>query len=228
MGRYLDASFVFDGFLLDDGTFTTVDPPGSTFTEAIGINARARSSATTWTPAAHSMASWQHRSNCSPQPSSSLNCCLLYPAKKHTRKLSQRKNKTMKTRTTSSSLIALLLACFGFFPTAHGVVPAPDGGYAGKNTAEGANALLSLNVNTGSDNTAVGWSSLKSNVQGDFNTAIGSGALFNNTAHRNTAIGGAAMFSNTAGSFNTAVGMLSLFTNSYRQQQHGHGRWCAF
>ena len=120
----------------------------------------------------------------------------------------------MKTRTTSSSLIALLLVCFGLFPTAHGVVPAPDGGYAGKNTAEGANALLSLNVNTGSDNTAVGWSSLKSNVQGDFNTAIGSGALFNNTAHRNTAIGGAAMFSNTAGTFNTAVGMLSLFTNT--------------
>jgi hypothetical protein len=120
----------------------------------------------------------------------------------------------MKTQTTSSTLIALLLACLGFFPTAQAVVPAPDGGYAGKNTAEGENALLSLNVNTGTDNTAVGWSSLKSNVQGDFNTAIGSGALFNNTAHRNTAIGGAAMFSNTTGTFNTAIGMLSLFTNN--------------
>ena len=120
----------------------------------------------------------------------------------------------MKTRTTSSSLIALLLACLGVLPKAQAVVPAPDGGYPGGNTAEGQNALLSLNVNTGTNNTAVGWFSLKSNVEGQFNTAVGAGTLFNNTASRNTAIGGAAMFSNTSGSFNTAVGMLSLFTNS--------------
>jgi hypothetical protein len=94
------------------------------------------------------------------------------------------------------------------------VVPAPDGGYPGGNTAEGQNALLSLNVNTGINNTAVGWFSLKSNVEGQFNTALGAGTLVNNTASRNTAIGGAAMFRNSGGSFNTAVGMLSLFTNS--------------
>jgi uncharacterized membrane protein len=30
---------VIHGFLLDKGAFTMIDPPGSTFTEAIGINA---------------------------------------------------------------------------------------------------------------------------------------------------------------------------------------------
>jgi hypothetical protein len=122
----------------------------------------------------------------------------------------------MKNRNTTiiSITILLVLACFGLLLKAQAVVPAPDGGYPGGNTAEGQNALLSLNVNTGTNNTAVGWFSLKSNVGGQYNTAVGSGALFNNTASRNTAVGGAAMFSNTSGSFNTAVGMLSLFTNS--------------
>ena len=111
-------------------------------------------------------------------------------------------------------LITSVLASLGLLPKAAAVVPAPDGGYPGGNTAEGQNALLSLNVNTGTNNTAVGWFSLRSNVEGQFNTAVGAGTLFNNTAHRNTAIGGAALFSNTSGKFNTAVGMLSLFTNA--------------
>jgi hypothetical protein len=41
-------------------------------------------------------------------------------------------------------LIAVLLACFGLLPRAQAVVPAPDGGYPGGNTAEGQAALLSL------------------------------------------------------------------------------------
>jgi hypothetical protein len=55
------------------------------------------------------------------------------------------------------------------------VIPPPDGGYPGFNTAEGQNALFSLT--TGSANTAVGWFSLFSNAQGSFNTATGAGAL---------------------------------------------------
>lgn len=117
-------------------------------------------------------------------------------------------------RTILPLFIAGVLAYFGFLPKALAVVPAPDGGYPGGNTAEGQNALLSLNVNTGTNNTAVGWFSLTSNVEGQFNTAVGAGTLFNNTTHRNTAIGGAAMFSNISGKFNTAVGTLSLFTNT--------------
>src|SRR4029453_3721161 len=45
---------------------------------------------------------------------------------------------------TSLFLIALLLACFGLLPRAQAVVPAPDGGFPGGNTAEGQAALLSL------------------------------------------------------------------------------------
>ena len=38
VGRCYDG-FTEHGFLLDKGTFTTIDPPGSAFTQAIGINA---------------------------------------------------------------------------------------------------------------------------------------------------------------------------------------------
>ena len=116
----------------------------------------------------------------------------------------------MKNRNITFATIFLALGLLAFPQRTQAVVPAPDGGYPGGNTAEGQNALLSLNVNTGTNNTAVGWFSLRSNVEGQFNTAVGAGTLFNNTAHRNTAIGGAAMFNNTGGSFNTTVGRVAL------------------
>jgi len=52
-------------------------------------------------------------------------------------------------------LVALVLACFALSPRVQAVNPAPDGGYAGNNTAEGDSALFSLT--TGANNTAVGW-----------------------------------------------------------------------
>jgi hypothetical protein len=110
------------------------------------------------------------------------------------------------------TVIALMVSCFALSPGAHAVVPAPDGGYAGGNTAEGQNALLSLT--TGGFNTAVGWSSLRSNITGQLNTAIGAGTLVANTADLNTATGGAALFSNTTGANNTANGALALLSNT--------------
>ena len=93
------------------------------------------------------------------------------------------------------------------------VTPEPDGGYPGNNTAEGQNALLSLHT-ASINNTAVGWSSLKSDIIGTNNTAIGAGALFANTADGNTATGSGALFRNTVGDNNTAIGLAALYNNT--------------
>jgi len=60
----------------------------------------------------------------------------------------------MKT-SIQSVLRMMALFCAAAIPTAQAVVPAPDGGYPGGNTAEGQNALLSLT--TGGYNTAIGF-----------------------------------------------------------------------
>jgi hypothetical protein len=114
--------------------------------------------------------------------------------------------------------VAFTLICFALSPSAQAVVPAPDGGYPGGNTAEGQNALLRLT--TGGYNTAVGYFSLKSNTEGQFNTAIGAGALLANVGNQstgdgaeNTATGAGALLSNTVGDGSTANGAFSLFSN---------------
>ena len=93
--------------------------------------------------------------------------------------------------------IAGVLACFGLLQKAQAVVPPPDGGYPGLNTAEGQNALK--NLTTGSGDTAVGWYSIFSATTASFNTALGAGTLALNTADPNTAAGAAALLSNTTG-----------------------------
>ncbi len=101
----------------------------------------------------------------------------------------------METR-ISPVLITLALVCFALAQKAQAVVPPPDGGYPGGNTAEEQNALSILT--TGVNDTAVGWFSLKSNTDGQLNTAVGAGTLYSTVhANRNTAIGGAALFSDT-------------------------------
>ncbi len=91
-------------------------------------------------------------------------------------------------------LIALALACFALSPApkAFGVIPAPDRGYPGNNTAEGANALFSLT--SGTNNTAVGFSALLHDTTGGYNVGIGARALG----------------LNTSGSFNMAIGTDAL------------------
>src|SRR5262245_44657846 len=63
---------------------------------------------------------------------------------------------------------------------AQAVIPPPDGGYSGGNTATGQNALLSLS--SGTYNTGVGLFSLVTITDGNFCTGIGAGTLLNNTA----------------------------------------------
>jgi hypothetical protein len=120
-------------------------------------------------------------------------------------------------KTPSPGLLIAIALTFGCLvlspaPNVFGVVPPPDGGYPGFNTAEGQNALFSRT--TGSANTAVGWNSLFSNTEGSFNTATGAGTLLFNTADNNTAIGGAALLFNTTGFSNVAVGVAALLSNT--------------
>ena len=98
-------------------------------------------------------------------------------------------------------------------PRVQAVVPPPDGGYPGGNTAEGQNALFSLT--TGGFNTAVGFLSLRNNTTGSENTATGANALQNNiNGTQNSAFGVEALFSNTTGGFNTANGTNTLLSNT--------------
>jgi len=110
--------------------------------------------------------------------------------------------------------IIFSLTGFAFLPTSQAVVPAPDGAYAGGNTAEGHLALASLNTSAGLYNTAVGVYSLLSITDGDLCTALGAGTLFANNAPENTATGAGALFSNTTGEDNTAHGAFALFSNT--------------
>ncbi len=120
----------------------------------------------------------------------------------------------MKNRTHIFATILLTLGLSALCPTpkTFGVVPAPDGGYPGGNTAEGQNALLSLT--SGIYNTGVGIYSLLSITDGDFNTGVGAGTLLVNTADQNTATGAGALLSNSTGAANTANGTFALFSNT--------------
>ena len=117
--------------------------------------------------------------------------------------------------------ILLLIACLTLSPMAQAVLPPPDGGYPGGNTAEGQAALFSLT--TGTFNTAVGFFSLRSNATGSENTAIGAGALFLNSASANTAIGAGALLSNTTGISNTATGDHALFNSATGSENTANG-----
>jgi hypothetical protein len=127
--------------------------------------------------------------------------------------------------TTRSLVTTVTLVCFGFLPRVQAVSPPPDGGYAGGNTAEGQNALLSLT--SGTFNTAVGLFSLLSTTTNSFNTGVGAGTLLSNVGgpfdtpdgvtqlgSQNTATGAGALLSNTIGFQNTANGAFALFSNT--------------
>ena len=118
--------------------------------------------------------------------------------------------------------LVFLLVCFAPCQMARAVSPAPDGGYAGNNTAEGTSALFSLT--SGADNTAIGFQALFHNTGGTYNSGEGFRALFSNTSGtQNTATGVQALFSNTTGPFNTANGVNTLFHNINGAQNTASG-----
>ena len=122
--------------------------------------------------------------------------------------------------------IGLLLACLELSPEAQAVVPPPDGGYPGSNTAEGQNALLSRT--TGTFNTAIGFFSLRALTTASFCTGLGAGTLLANTAGENTATGAGALLSNTTGSGNTADGAFALLSNVTGFRNAATGRFALF
>jgi hypothetical protein len=89
-------------------------------------------------------------------------------------------------------IMPFVLMCVATLPGARAVSPPPDGGYAGGNTAEGTDALLSLS--SGTNNTAIGADALANNVSGNDNTAVGFQALLLATGNHNTAVGSEALF----------------------------------
>ena len=123
----------------------------------------------------------------------------------------------MKTTTNIIYFACALfaLACFALLPMAQALLPPPppDGGYPGRNTAEGASALL--NNTTGTDNTANGFQALFGNMIGISNTGVGARALqHNGSGPNNTAVGADALNGNLFGALNTAVGVNALFANT--------------
>src|ERR1051325_11508430 len=115
----------------------------------------------------------------------------------------------------SAAAIAALLA---FAPTLRAVTPAPDGGYANNNTAEGTNSLF--NLTSGFNNTALGFDALFHNTTGGQNTGVGwTAPFFITTGTFNTAVRWRALFSDGPGSsngafaFNAAPNIVSLSGN---------------
>ena len=111
-------------------------------------------------------------------------------------------------------LIPLALAAFALSTTAQAVIPPPDGGYPGYNTAEGTNALFHINPYQGAlYNTAVGNRALFSTTSGGNNTAVGALALYDNNSAYNTAVGSFSMTNTVLGEFNSALGSQAMAYN---------------
>jgi hypothetical protein len=127
--------------------------------------------------------------------------------------------------------IPVLIGCCVILPITQAVIPAPDGGYANANTAEGQNALFNIsnipNVRFG--NTAVSWQALFTNDLGSYNTAVGAGALLlSREANENTAVGAAALLLNDGGVLNTAVGNVALSHNTFGSWNSATGAYALY
>src|SRR6266446_7254042 len=111
------------------------------------------------------------------------------------------------------SAVIPLLAWASLCSSVLAVDPAPDGGYQIQNTAEGENALFSVNT-SGKNNTAIGFQALYNTTSGNENTGVGSQALLNNTTGGgNNCLGAFSLVGNTTGNYNVAIGEFALTGN---------------
>src|SRR5260370_7456623 len=83
-------------------------------------------------------------------------------------------------------LITFALVCFALSPAVQAVNPAPDGAYAGANTAEGGSGAL-FRLTTRTNNTALGSHALYTLTIRIQNTPAAAPTLNNNPPHTNTA-----------------------------------------
>ena len=137
----------------------------------------------------------------------------------------------MKNRSSLTIFRTILsvLACFALLPqtkAAPQVIPGPDGCYPAFTTAEGCRALQNLGAGFG--NTAIGWRSLFSVTDGNYNTGVGAGTLVLNSASSNTAVGTAALLLNTLGQDNVAVGTASLVFNDLGNSNSAVGAFALY
>jgi hypothetical protein len=140
----------------------------------------------------------------------------------------------MKSRKIIFTTVLSALVCFGLCQQVQSATDTPDPGAKPlSNTADGANALLS--ITTGLYNSAFGFDALLLNSTGNFNTGIGAGALLLNNGDptafegiENTAVGAGALLSNTIGEDNNAVGAFALFSNVEGNFNNAHGHEALF
>jgi len=125
-------------------------------------------------------------------------------------------------KATPIFLGVFVLVCLTLSPRVQAVVPPPNGGYPGGNTAEGTGSLQ--NLTTGIWNTANGYQALFHTTTGGFNTATGFNALYSNTTGtENVANGVNALHSNTIGNGNTATGVGTLYNNTIGHHNTANG-----
>jgi hypothetical protein len=116
-----------------------------------------------------------------------ISCSTSVKTQNQRRPKTMKRSQPMKNRNIIYAVILFWLVCFGLPQRAQAVVPAPDDGYAGGNTAEGHAALLSL---TGSSySTAIGLFSLSSDTGGNLTRPLAPEHSLANTSARNTATG---------------------------------------
>jgi len=98
--------------------------------------------------------------------------------------------------------------------TVNGLTIGMGSGAASTNTVIGNGAISNIN-NTGVNNSAMGYNSLKSNTTGLSNTSNGVSSLFTNSSGSyNNANGVSALYWNSSGNYNLANGFTSLLNNT--------------
>ena len=134
---------------------------------------------------------------------------------------SERQSRRCRWACPKSAVFAI--GCLWVVTTVQAVVPPPDGGYAGGNTAEGTQSLFNLLAGA-VNNTAIGYRALFNDTTGNNNTGIGAVVLFaNTTGASNTAAGFRTLVANTTGSDNTGNGFEALTHNTVGMQNTGIG-----